>query len=163
MKTILSKTSLTKASTILLLNCAAFVNAKSQVTANNLSVEFQQNNSSNMTNLTDFRAQFINGKTYLNWSVTDTCGECIYYVERSEDGITFESIGVKTGFPSPGTMKLGYSFTDNNPKIVYSYYRIKRVDGNGQISTSWIEIIYNDSSLQTIGNDLAQNLLITEK
>ena len=137
--------------------------SKSQETASSVYDEFQQSNSYDMQNLISFSAQFINGKAYLNWSVSDTCGKCVYYVERSDNGILFETISVKTGLPSPGNFKLGYSFTDNNPKIIYSFYRIKRIDESGVVTTSWIEIIYNDSSLQTISNDFEKNLLVIEK
>jgi len=140
-----------------------FIGMTATVISQESSTDFLEGNSSEMQNMVSFTAQYIEGKAYLNWNVTDTCGKCVYYVERSEDGINFETIAIKKGLPSPGDKKLSYSFIDKYPKIVYSFYRIKRVGENEEISFSWVEIIYNDNSLQTLSNDLASTDILPIK
>lgn len=124
---------------------------------------FQQNNASTISNLVNFSADFADGKVYLNWSMSADCGNCTYYIERSEDGIIFEVIGIKKGLPSPADQALSYSFTDKNPLIVYSFYRIRKVDSSTNSSTvSWVEIIYNSNTLETLNVNTSETSSIKQ-
>lgn len=74
-----------------------------------------------------FSAVLKNDKAYINWTATDGTGDCIYIIERSTDGISFEKIAVKKGVPSPGDQPLLFSFTDEQPMKNNSIYRVQQI------------------------------------
>ncbi|MEW6469818.1 MAG: hypothetical protein AB1458_12890 [Bacteroidota bacterium] len=115
--------------------------------ANTGGEQFSGPYASTLPGLSQFNTHYLDGKTYITWNVTDTSGQCVYYIERSEDGIVFQTIAVKKGFPSAAGQELSYSYIDMSPLPLYSFYRIKRIDQNGE-TTSWISVVYNHDSLQ---------------
>jgi hypothetical protein len=74
---------------------------------------------------------FNSGKVYLNWVTPSNSSDCVYVIERSEDGDEFEPVGLKEGIGSP--IELLYSWIDNNPKEGESFYRIKQVNMEGKL------------------------------
>ena len=71
------------------------------------------------------------GKVYLNWIAKSNATDCIYVVERSEDGDDFEPVGLKEGVGSP--VELLYSWVDIKPLHGTAYYRIKQVNDEGKL------------------------------
>jgi lysophospholipase L1-like esterase len=63
----------------------------------------------------------------LTWSASNTDGNVYFFIERSIDAISFQTISGTKAF-TDGTVKQ-YAFTDKNPPATQSFYRIRMVDG----------------------------------
>lgn len=92
----------------------------SSTTANPLPIE-----------LISFAAQPVDHTVQLSWSTATETNNDYFTVERSQDGITVESIDTIDGAGN-STHELHYSVTDSHPYSGTSYYRLKQVDYNGQ-------------------------------
>src|SRR5205085_2807445 len=74
----------------------------------------------------------INGsKVYLNWIAKSNAPDCIYVIERSDNAIEFEPVGLKEGIGS--SLELLYSWVDNKPATSSTQYRIKQIDNEGSL------------------------------
>lgn len=73
----------------------------------------------------------------LKWSTATETNNDYFLIERSKDGIEFESI-INVDGAGFSTKKLTYSTSDNNPLSGLSFYRLKQVDFDGQFSNSEI-------------------------
>jgi hypothetical protein len=102
-----------------------------------------------------FTAQKLNDHTaVLEWQTGNEKNNDYFIIERSSDGINFESIGTIKGAGS-STNFLSYSFTDENPFQDINYYRLKQVDFNGQSENSVIRIVnFGASALALVSNGL---------
>ena len=81
--------------------------------------------------LLSFGAKCNSGKVDLNWETATETNNDRFTIERSTDGINYETIGtVKAGGNSK--QKLSYSFADAKPLKVTSYYLLKQTDYNGE-------------------------------
>jgi len=69
-------------------------------------------------------------KNELLWSTASETNADYYSIERSSDGVNFETIGQ---IPAAGNSieVLEYTFTDHHPGNVQQYYLLKQVDFNG--------------------------------
>ena len=74
---------------------------------------------------------FNTGKVYLNWVAKGNSNDCIYVIERSNDGNEFEPVGLKEGIGSP--LELLYSWVDTKPMAGTAQYRIKQIDNEGRL------------------------------
>jgi len=75
----------------------------------------------------------------LNWSVANEINNKGYYVEKSINGLSFNSIafvGGKSAFK-----QTTYTYTDNNLTNGKIYYRIKEIDNDGKSTYSNIQTI----------------------
>lgn len=84
------------------------------------------------------------GSNYLIWKTASEDNSASFVVERSSDGIHFESLAQ---IPAAGhsTNLLTYSHTDHNvPSSSILYYRIKEVDIDGSAMYSQIKSINNE-------------------
>ncbi len=63
-----------------------------------------------------------------------------FLIERSADGISFNAIG-KLNAAGNTNVRIDYSFTDDNPLPITSYYRLKEVDYDGLSSFSDIAVV----------------------
>ena len=82
--------------------------------------------------LLSFTANRFNETALLKWAATFESSFRTFDVQRSTDGITFNSIGNVTG-----RNLVNYSFTDGNlPKSSVVYYRLKMIDVDGKFTTS---------------------------
>ncbi len=80
----------------------------------------------------DFTASKLSESVLLKWYATYETNFKLYQVERSTDGIIFNSIGEVTG-----KNWANYSFMDNAlPENATLYYRLKMIDTNGKFSYS---------------------------
>jgi len=80
----------------------------------------------------DFTASKLSESVLLKWYATYETNFKLYQVERSTDGIIFNSIGEVTG-----KNWANYSFMDNAlPANATLYYRLKMIDTNGKFSYS---------------------------
>ena len=77
---------------------------------------------------------YNSGKVYLNWVVRANSDDCIYVIERSQDGVEFEPVGLKEGIGSP--LELLYSWVDTKPVAGNIQYRIKQINNEGKLVAS---------------------------
>lgn len=77
---------------------------------------------------------YNSGKVYLNWVVRPNSDDCIYVIERSQDGVEFEPVGLKEGIGSP--LELLYSWVDTKPLSGNIQYRIKQINNEGKLVAS---------------------------
>ncbi len=84
--------------------------------------------------LTNYDLSCENKKVVINWSTASEINNNFYTIERSADGLTFESIAFVNGNGTTVT-KNNYSYTDTNPIDGLSYYQLKQTDYNGQSKT----------------------------
>lgn len=101
--------------------------------------------------LTNFRIQNSEQTALLLWETESEENSAYFVVERSEEGLSFGSIGT---VPAKGNsdQKHYYQLADSNPLIGTSYYRLKMVDLNGSIRYSPIISSQRTSPIQVIPN-----------
>jgi len=92
---------------------------------------------------TNWDAYLAKDKVRMNWT-TDTETNCDFFaVERSNDGIVWETISFIDGHGTSATPN-SYTYTDEHPKEGINYYRLKQVDSNGDfVRTSIVPVEYN--------------------
>jgi endonuclease I len=87
--------------------------------------------------VTNFTAQKLTEAVLLKWHATAETGLKQFDIERSVDGIKFNTIGSVEGRNLPQ-----YSFTDNIlPNATIVYYRLKIIDADGKFKNSNIVAI----------------------
>jgi hypothetical protein len=87
-----------------------------------------------------FNGETDNEINYLRW-VTETETNTDYFeVERSQDGINFESISLVKASKNSLTDKI-YNYTDETPYIGQNYYRIKLYNLDGSVEYSNIIVL----------------------
>lgn len=84
----------------------------------------------------DFAPNYLDGKVYVNWTVTQKDYECTYVIQRSEDNENFETIGYKKGVATGIKNKIRYSFIDEKPFVSIIYYRLGEICKDGTIKYS---------------------------
>lgn len=82
--------------------------------------------------LLSFTAECRNGKVIAEWSTASESNSDYFTVERSADGILFESIGTVTGAGTSSSMH-SYSYTDDSAPEGSSYYRLRQTDFDGHV------------------------------
>jgi len=98
-------------------------------------------------NMQSFNADLAAGKVQLEWKMNNEQNVAGYEVERSTDGISFETIGVLEAFPGTGQTgsERNYSFSDADRTIVYGsqpiYYRVRTNNRKGEYLYSETKII----------------------
>jgi Secretion system C-terminal sorting domain len=85
--------------------------------------------------LIDFKGETTKNGVDLTWTTASEKNNNYYDVERSVDGKTFEKIGQVKGNGTT-TAKQSYTFTDNTPLSILTYYRLRQVDFDGTSTTS---------------------------
>ncbi|MEO5999967.1 MAG: S8 family serine peptidase [Chitinophagaceae bacterium] len=83
----------------------------------------------------------------LTWKVSCSAGSASFYVERSDDGINFTSIG--TVAAAQNSCALPFNFKDGNPMTGQNYYRIKIKETSGDVVYTNILLLQNDNPLIT--------------
>ncbi len=85
--------------------------------------------------LTLFNGTKQNKESVLFWKTASEKNNQAFYVERSSDGISFETIGSIAGNGSTNVTQ-HYQFTDHFPRTGINYYRLRQVDFDGTTSYS---------------------------
>lgn len=81
--------------------------------------------------LLSFAAVCNNGKVNLTWATASEKNNDHFTIERSKDGINYETIGTIAGARN-SNQTLNYSFVDKEPLEGTSYYSLKQTDIDGQ-------------------------------
>lgn len=95
----------------------------------------------------------------INWATTNEASAAYYAVERSKDGISWQTIARVESSIRPGDIN-NYSYTDNESKRGLTYYRIKQVDSDGQFIYTSIRSInlkppaFLDMKVFSVANNL---------
>lgn len=79
--------------------------------------------------LISFNGKLINDKVKLTWKTASEINSDYFLVQRSIDGINFETIG-KVSAQGNSSSIVNYDFVDTNPTEGNNYYRLKQVDYN---------------------------------
>jgi hypothetical protein len=89
-----------------------------------------------------FNAKYNQGQdnVLLEWTTLAESQNQYFVVERSENGLNFEEIGIKKGSLDTRFIK-NYQFWDFEPLHKKIYYRIKQIDTNGDFSYSNVQMI----------------------
>lgn len=106
--------------------------------------------------LLEFEATKLNQQVVLNWLVEDAHEGDYYQLQRSIDGVQFESFALVDA-----TNATTYQYTDTNPFTGTSYYRLKLVDKYGQITYSAIRAVTFESNniIAIFPNPVQQQIL----
>lgn len=83
------------------------------------------------------------GSVELSWSTVSEINNDYFTIEKTADGIVFETVGTVRGAGN-STIINNYNLIDGKPYAGVSYYRLKQTDYNGQTWTSNIITINNE-------------------
>lgn len=90
--------------------------------------------------LSTFDVQPHDAGASLTWTTLSEVTNRYFAIERSNDAIQFDSIGIVSG-AGTSTVKHDYSFFDNKLPKHTSYYRLRQVDMNGSVNYSEVRVI----------------------
>lgn len=113
-----------------------------------------------------FRAQNEDKSVDLFWETATETNNDFFTIERSLDGINFESIANIKGAEN-SSIALTYQFTDTNPLSGTSYYRLKQTDYDGQsesfnsVAVNHEEVIVDLVNLQITSSIFSDSFTIT--
>lgn len=83
--------------------------------------------------LLSFDARCDNSKVNITWATASQINNDYFTIERTADGVTFETIGIVDGAPGGNSSQtLYYSFADAEPLREINYYRLKQTDFDGK-------------------------------
>lgn len=83
-----------------------------------------------------FHATLNNAKKVdLNWSTATEINNDYFTIEKSKDGLTYETVSIVDGSGNSNT-RINYSSVDNDPYQGFSYYRLKQTDFDGKFEYS---------------------------
>lgn len=104
--------------------------------------------------LIDFSGENRDGIDHLRWSTATEHNNDRFEVERSGDGVTFETLGSVSGAGNSQTVH-AYTFDDRKPLDGVNYYCLKQVDFDGQYAHSAVIALQNvrpatDCTISTI-------------
>ncbi len=99
--------------------------------------------------LSEFKGYEKNNAAILNWQTSQEVNSTGFDIQKSLDGVTFETIGfVKSAGTS--VKKINYDFTDPSLSAHVQYYRLKQLDNNGHFTYSKIVTITTTPNKLTI-------------
>ncbi|MFC5284068.1 beta strand repeat-containing protein [Pedobacter alpinus] len=89
--------------------------------------------------LISFTAKAVNQTTVLNWKTTSEVNLSHYLVQRSNDGVSFETLSTISANNKVGVFN--YGFIDKSPAFGANYYQLISVDIDGTEVVSKIEAV----------------------
>lgn len=114
------------------------------ITVNNADVNninFGLYSASLAVDLVKFYAEKKGATVELNWITTSETNSNYFEIERSNDGVNFEVIGIKAA-AGESTKSLSYQFIDAHPLNGNNYYRLKEIDKKYNYTYSSITSVY---------------------
>lgn len=96
--------------------------------------------------LLDFSGYAVKNYNVLHWETTDERNFSYFEVYRSEEGLSWKTIGNILGKGKHPTSTNSYSFIDVNPLKGRNYYRLKQVDKDGKVSFSPTILVFRSNS-----------------
>ncbi|MEI7977763.1 MAG: T9SS type A sorting domain-containing protein [Bacteroidota bacterium] len=113
--------------------------------------------------LNSFNAEIKNKQTVLNWSTASETNNKGFEVQRSYDGIKFETIVFVNGIGNSNKI-VNYNFIDNNN--LSAFYRLNQIDFDGNSELSKVVSVKNNEILllQITPNPFANSIeIVTNK
>lgn len=89
-----------------------------------------------------FKANLSGNIVWLEWKTKSEQNNDYFYVQRSNDGVTWENVAWIDGAGN-SNVELTYYTEDRTPFLGVSYYRLQQVDFDGNFSYSQVEVITN--------------------
>lgn len=80
--------------------------------------------------LISFKAQAVGDDILISWSTATEFNNSHFTLERSKDGLEFRELAQVAG-KGTSSIRQDYSFTDSNPSLGLSYYRLSQTDYDG--------------------------------
>jgi Secretion system C-terminal sorting domain len=112
--------------------------------------------------LISFDAKCNSGQIDLTWETASEVNNDYFTVQRTSNGIDFETIGTVAGAGNSGQM-LAYSFVDTDPVEGIAYYSLKQTDFNGHIEhLSLAAVSCNDAAEFTISPNPSTGIFIID-
>ena len=117
------------------------------------------------TNFSQFKGQLINKKAFLTWSALAEQNLNKYEIEKSTDGISFNTIA---SVNARNIAEAYYNYTDPEMIINNNYYRIKMTDNDGLFKYSAVVLLSPDLKFEVrplknpFRNDITAEVIIPE-
>ncbi len=110
--------------------------------------------------LLNFTATLNKKSVDLNWATASEINNNYFTIERSADGINFESLMMKKGAGN-SLRVINYLSNDENPLSGISYYRLKQTDFDGNFTYSKIEsVLFNkENKIEVYPNPIENGVL----
>ena len=99
--------------------------------------------------LVDFTGKLQNGQANLRWSTATEYGTDRFEVQRSFDGVNYETAGFVTAVGNSNTLQY-YQFTDSRTASNKNFYRLKIIDKDSRYELSQVVLIRKDVSAQDV-------------
>jgi len=93
--------------------------------------------------LTRFEGTCDNGNIILTWQTASESNNKNFNIERSMDGVNFQTIGIVEGLGN-STHYANYSFVDNEKMTGLFYYRLVQQDYNGKTHQSSVIVVNHE-------------------
>ena len=84
--------------------------------------------------LVEFTAKYTGEVVNLKWETASEINNDYFSIERSNDGVNFETVATIKG-ANNSTINKAYSFIDESPLFGTSFYRLKQTDFDGKSET----------------------------
>ncbi len=115
------------------------------------------------TTLLKFNAQLQNNNTTLNWQTASEVNTAYFNIQRSNDGVNFNTISKVTAAGNSASTK-NYTYTDINATALHAdklYYRLQEVDKDSKSNYSNIQVIdfKKNNALFTISPNPANDFI----
>lgn len=97
-------------------------------------------NNENKT-ITSFTTTSYGEKIYLKWLVQKQKKDCLFFVERSDDGKNYEILDLKEGYGTSIDVPLLYCYIDEKPIHKTSYYKISTFNFDDIDSLGTVKVV----------------------
>lgn len=111
--------------------------------------------------LTAFTAERQGTDVQVKWTTATERNSASFLIERSADGLTFQTIG-SIAAQGTATTSTGYQFTDSKALIGLAYYRLRQLDQDGSAHLSVVRTVQGRQLMAGIYPNPVQNLLHVE-
>ncbi|MFH1320772.1 MAG: hypothetical protein ABII90_08990 [Bacteroidota bacterium] len=101
-----------------------------------------------MPYLVDHSAKYLEGNVYLKWRVKGQTDDCMYLIQRSDNGRDFNTVGYKAGIGSLPQLLILYCYIDKTPLQGTSYYRLMRIGWDLAVTYSDTREITGSESME---------------
>ena len=108
-----------------------------------------------------FTAREVNGRVRLDWVTTNEENVSHFLIERSRNGLDFNTIGELPAVNISSTVN-DYQFEDKNPAIGFNYYRVTEIDFDGYSESTEIVFVLIETD-ESININLYPNPILNNR
>lgn len=106
--------------------------------------------------LISFNAAVEDNQVKINWATAEEIGNSFFSVQRSANGLDFETIGTREGAGNSDNI-IEYEFMDTNPLVGQAFYRLKQTDFNGEFDFSEIRGVFIEELTEEVNYTVYPN------